>query len=196
MLKILTYFSGSLLVLSIFGIRFEYPIFNYITILICFLALWSVPYLLFKWKISNVFLNITKMVVAILISVIALGTIIPIFFISLDIYSLATDWNGVDKSKEEIRRLPMKDSDVVVYLTNGGATTDFGTLIQEERKLGLGLKKISIIDGIYHTNDIEIEKASENSILIRKIHFTDFGRYKDEYYEEGGTLKDGDVIKI
>ncbi len=196
MLKILTYFSGSLLVLSIFGIRFEYPIFNYITILICFLSLWSVPYLLFKWKISNVFLNITKMVVAILISVIALGTIIPIFFISLDIYSLATDWNGVDKSKEEIRRLPMKDSDVVVYLTNGGATTDFGTLIQEERKLGLGLKKISIIDGIYHTNDIEIEKASENSILIRKIHFTDFGRYKDEYYEEGGTLKDGDVIKI
>lgn len=190
------YFSAFVLILGLFGIRFEYPILNYIVIALCFVSLWFVPYLLFTWKIPSITLNIIKMVVGIFISLLALGTVIPLFFISFDIHSLATDWNGVDKNKEEIRRVQMKNSDVVVYLTNGGATTDFGTVIQKEKKLGLGLKKISNIDGIYHTNDIEIEKESDDSILIKKIHFTDFGRYKQEYYENGGTLKDGDLIKI
>jgi hypothetical protein len=184
-----------LLLLYFLGIRFDLAILNYIGALVLLTSLWYFTYFVFTIATKNHWLQFVKYIVGTLIGLLALGSILLMLFIAFGIYSLATDWHGKDLSNEEIRRIQMNNFvDVVVYRTDGGATTDFGANIMKEIDLGIGLKISNSIDGIYHARDIEVERVDDHSIRIKHIDFT--GGYGPDYYREGGTLKDGDILEI
>jgi hypothetical protein len=60
---------------------------------------------------------------------------------------------GVDSSFEPIASLPLSRSQLRVYCTNGGATTDFGIVVRHEMRLLPGLLLVRNVFGEYHTTE-------------------------------------------
>ena len=174
------------------GIRFTLPILNDVAAIILLTSFWYFAYFIFTIHTKSLTLNILKAGVGTLFGLVALGSLLFSLFIGFHIYWLATDWYGKDLSNEEIHRTKMTNFvDVVVYRTNGGATTDYGVNIYKEIGLGLGLKKTNSAGGVYHAYDIEVERVDDNSTRIKHIEFT-LGHGSDYY----GTLRDGQIIGI
>lgn len=76
---------------------------------------------------------------------------------------------------KRIHSVQLKDYEVNVYQTNGGATTSFGVRIIQEKKLFLGIKLVKELYAEYRRENVDIE--IENGYLYfddKKIKLRDY----------------------
>jgi predicted membrane protein len=182
-------------VFALVGIRFESSILNYF--IVAFLL--SLPLYLFYAILIFVKANtpFQKLFKIISLTIVMVGVCLCTILLLFQLFAIAFIFmdGGVDQSKIEIDRINLSSNKAVVaYQTNGGATTDFGTAIYIEKKIFPGLKTATLIDSIYHTNDIVLE-LFEGKVVIKDITFTN-PIYESEYYNEGGKIRDGVILEI
>lgn len=67
---------------------------------------------------------------------------------------------------EPIKSLSLDDSDIVVYRTNGGATTSFGIQVRQEKFIIPGIKLVKRVYWQDHKDNVNIIKTGENSFEI------------------------------
>jgi hypothetical protein len=90
--------------------------------------------------------------------------LIYIFFFTLDdIDSIKR--NGKDPGVECIREISIDKTKIKAYRTNGGATTDFGIVVREEKELFLGVLLTNTLYSEYH-RDTVILKSNDKTLLI------------------------------
>ena len=58
--------------------------------------------------------------------------------------------DGRDLGFAAFAQIPWQGSEVILYRTNGGATTDFGVVIRQERTLLPGVKVVRNLADFYH----------------------------------------------
>jgi hypothetical protein len=64
---------------------------------------------------------------------------------------------GHDLSFEQFSELPWKGTAIRLYRTNGGATTDYGVVVRQERRLLPGIMLVRTVDSFYHCESIDVE---------------------------------------
>ena len=57
-------------------------------------------------------------------------------------------------------------SRVIAYETNGGATTDFGFVVRQERPIGLGLMLVRDLYEEYHAQGGVVERVNEHTVRV------------------------------
>lgn len=180
---------------ALVGLRFESPILNYFIVAFILTApIYLIYILFFYFRTSTTIQKIIKAISLILVAFLAFICALFLLFQLLAITFIIYD-GDVDRSKIEITRISINSyTNVIAYQTNGGATTDFGTVIYIETKFFRGLKIVKSIGDAYHTNDIKLEMEG-GKIIIRDLTFTS-PIHEQEYYNEGGTLREGMVLEI
>jgi len=87
--------------------------------------------------------------------------------------------DGHDLSFDQFSETPWNGSSVRLYRTNGGATTDFGVVIRQERKLFLRILLVRNLDSFYHCESLELATtASGVRLQDAKVNCRAFS---DEY---------------
>jgi hypothetical protein len=74
--------------------------------------------------------------------------------------------NGRDLSFDRFAETHWKGSEVRFYRTNGGATTDFGVVIRQERRLILGVVLVRRLDDFYPCYSLDAA-GTEEGIAVR-----------------------------
>ncbi len=69
--------------------------------------------------------------------------------------------DGRDSSFELFAETHWNGSVVRLYRTNGGATTDFGVVIRQERRLMPGLFWVRSLDDFYHCYSLDVSATSQ-----------------------------------
>jgi hypothetical protein len=77
--------------------------------------------------------------------------------------------NGRDLSFDQFMELQWRGSDVRLYRTDGGATTDYGVVIRQERKVFPGIMLIRPIDTFYHCYSLNAT-STETGISVTDQH--------------------------
>ncbi|WP_143786640.1 DUF5412 family protein [Orenia metallireducens] len=88
------------------------------------------------------------------------------FILSLLNDMILTIEEGHDPSFKKVQQIKIDDYIVNVYLTNGGATTDFGIVIRQEKEIILGLLLVKNIYTKYHQKNIAVKKVGEDLLEI------------------------------
>jgi|SRR3989344_874636 len=138
--------------------------------------------------------KILKIILAIIFGLITIGSLPFIFFAALDVYPTIQD-SGNDPAFKKVNVLDMNTSRVVVYRSNGGATTDFAVIVRSEKWVLPGLYVKRDLINIYHVDDITLSIVSPNSIKIDAINFTTL-QYRAEYMSRNPQVTEGEVINI
>lgn len=74
--------------------------------------------------------------------------------------------SGHDGSFEPIAELATPGGRLRAYRTNGGATTDFGVVIREEKGVFPGLYRVRRIDSRYHTYGARLERLPQHRVRV------------------------------
>jgi hypothetical protein len=77
--------------------------------------------------------------------------------------------NGHDLGFEQFENIGWKGSSVRLYRTDGGATTDYGVVIRQERNVLPGIMLIRPIDTFYHCYSLSAT-STETGILVTDQH--------------------------
>jgi hypothetical protein len=85
---------------------------------------------------------------------------------------------GKDLSFEQLAELKGRSTTFRVYRSNGGATTDFGVVLRQERTILPGLKYVRIIHSRYHAKEASLVSSSDGK-----------GRLTIEPYGENQTVE-------
>jgi hypothetical protein len=80
------------------------------------------------------------------------------------------DNHGKDFGFECIREINMNKIKIKAYRTNGGATTDFGIVVREERELFSGILFTNIIYNKYHMDTVML-KVENKTLVITDREF-------------------------
>ncbi len=73
---------------------------------------------------------------------------------------------GIDASLEKIDNIDMKYSNVSIYRTNGGATTDFGIVVRQEKNIFPGIVLVKDLYNKYHMVEASSQVIDEDTIFI------------------------------
>jgi hypothetical protein len=101
---------------------------------------------------------------------IALTAVVPlllysaVFLLVLAMTGLAHK-NGRDLSFDRFAETHWKESDVRLYRTDGGATTDFGVVIRQERSLFPGVLLVRRLDDFYPCHSLDTART-ETGITV------------------------------
>lgn len=146
-------------------IVFENPIVNLrLTFVIVFIFI-----LLF---INSFFLKRiwAKVLSAIIFGFFCLGSLIIILFTLSDIDSLKRN-GGKDLGFECISEISIDKTKIKAYRTNGGATTDFGIVVREEKKLCCGILLANTLYDEYHMDTVIFKIDNKTLIILdRKLN--------------------------
>jgi hypothetical protein len=74
---------------------------------------------------------------------------------------------GKDRDFEKIQEISTGRGPVAVYLTNCGATCDFGILIRQECEVLPGLLVVRPLFSVYRANEAEVEVLGPASVRLR-----------------------------
>lgn len=174
------------------GIRFVYPVLNVIAFALLFTLVWFLTYLLLRLKVSRLAGKVSKVLGALVLFLLTVATLPLLFILSLEIYSVATDKDGANQSKLELHRTSLTGlEDVVIYQTNGGATTGFGISIYKELNLGFGFKKVTLLANFYHAYEVQVEKISNDYIILKNLSRSP---KLEQFYPYDGPMLDTDSI--
>ena len=108
-----------------------------------------------RWKI--ILLLISVPLVIVISSIVGVITALSLYDISK---------HGEDHSFERIHTIQLGQSHVNVYRTNGGATTSFGIVVRQERRLIPGLLITKIIYDAYPAYDAEVTTIGSDTITV------------------------------
>ena len=98
---------------------------------------------------------------------------------------------SVSGANQELQRIHLNGSDLVVYRTNCGATCSYGLLIRNEKTFFFGqLQNIDIVESYDKAYDIAFEKVDDDRIRVSKVEF-----YKDRGLSDE-VPKVGDVWTV
>ncbi|MGE5457883.1 MAG: hypothetical protein ACM3RX_05975 [Methanococcaceae archaeon] len=140
-------------------IRFSSPLLNECTGIICLL----IPFILFfhgfRFKLKGL-----KIVNGVLLIIPILISIVFLFFESFVLGDIIK--TGTDPSFERIKALELSKSNVNVYRTNGGATTDFGIIARQEMKVLPGILIVKQFFNEYHKYDVELNRIGGDSLRL------------------------------
>jgi len=87
---------------------------------------------------------------------------------------------GYDPSFEHLRSTQLTCSQVSIYRTNGGATTSFGIIARQEKRLIPGLLLVRNIYSVYPGDDAKIIKLDNDTIKIISPPYGDKRPMTDE----------------
>ena len=65
-----------------------------------------------------------------------------------------------------VSRADFRSSSIIGYETNGGATTDYGFVVQHERPLGMGLLIVRVLYSRYRSKGGTLEQIAPNRVRI------------------------------
>lgn len=139
-------------------LRFENIKFNYYYFLIIVIA---IPVLLLLNGLK--FSKTPKIINSLILLIPILLSIIFTIFIYYDLKLIKDDY---DPSFEKIKSFQFDNNFVNVYRTNGGATTDFGIIVRNEREIFPGILLVKKLYSEYHRYKIEAKKIGNNTIQI------------------------------
>ena len=85
------------------------------------------------------------------------------FFLLTD---LQIDGTPQYRSFDPISSVAANGTQIVAYRTDGGATTDFGIVVRQQRRLVPGLLVVRDLYREYHAHDAHLELAGPNSVRV------------------------------
>jgi hypothetical protein len=88
---------------------------------------------------------------------IAALTLLPLLLYSL-LVLLASAMSG-DGGFERFSEIEWRGSKIALYLTNGGATTDFGVVLRQEKVVFPGVRAVRNIDYLYPCHTLRVDAA-------------------------------------
>jgi len=138
-------------------LRFQNPYLNYLFILILFILL---PITMF----SKAYVSKNKLAWFLTSSVVLFFSSIIIFMISFDLSDIKK--YGIDPSFEVIQKVQHHNKFYRLYRTNGGATTDYGLLLREEKNLPLKLKLTKVLWKKYHEDNATLKLINPNKLKL------------------------------
>jgi hypothetical protein len=141
-------------------IRFDYALLNYLAVIFAML----IPLILIfnglrfqeTWlKLGGMFLFIP----------LALGSLLFAAIVGFGTIFIIQD--GHDASFERIKSIQLQSSNLVVYRTNGGATTDYGLVIRQQKQILPGLSFVRDLHNQYRCYDVpQYKMLNESSIEL------------------------------
>ncbi len=118
-----------------------------------------------------------------------------IFLSLVDFHRLLKD--GYDGSYLPVQTVTIDENqNIVVYRTNGGATTDFGVEIRREKYLSLGFKWVKTLREYYHVSDIKLSTLNTSQVMIEEVKGTSHVYTSSEEKWYGPLPVRGEVIDI
>jgi hypothetical protein len=81
-------------------------------------------------------------------------------------FALTAGAKGGDRSFEPISMVALNGTQVIAYRTDGGATTDLGIVIRQQRRLMPGLLVVRELYSEYHAQDARLEMAGPEAVRI------------------------------
>lgn len=143
------------------GIRFSHPRLNYLAVGIMLLIPTACLLLHIRYKsIKNTIIKI----LLILLSIITM-------FLFMGWLFLVTVWlpdiliRNKDLSFELLKSETINNNTIRVYRTNGGATTNFGIVVREEKQLLPGIYQIKFIGSEYPAYDAHIILDKDDIVI-------------------------------
>ncbi len=140
-------------------IRFNNPIINYII---------DIPFLLIPiiLMINGFFFKDYKMRVlnGLILLFPSLLMLIFILFSLLDICNIQKD--NIDPSFKCIQTVPLTNSQIKIYRTDGGATTSWGIVVRQEIEIFFGLNVVKNVYTEYPKYDIKVRPVGHNKIEL------------------------------
>ena len=76
------------------------------------------------------------------------------------------EWDGKDYTLEAIQEIQHNERKIKVYRTDGGATTAFGIIIQEEKQIAPGILLIDELFNQYRLDTIGIKLITGNKLQV------------------------------
>lgn len=137
-------------------LRFQYPLANQIFMLFLLFIPWILVVNGFLFK--RLLLKILNLIFLIIPCLIALPFA---FFIIVGIVT-----SSYQNAFMPIHHLNLKSFSVTAYRTNGGATTAYGIVVQQEKKILPGVLLVKKLYKEYPGEDILIKRISDNVIEI------------------------------
>jgi len=134
------------------GVRFASERVNTCVVFFA-LLLPSIAFVLILWQCQGAI----RTAGAILVALPALPSLVPAFFL------LAA---GDPVSYERLHDIRAGRFHIVVYRTNGGATTSYGICVRQELPLGHGLSLVRAIYGATRAEDATVEVLTPNVVRI------------------------------
>lgn len=144
---------------------------------------------LFLWP-TVVFIFLIPSKLPAVLKIIGCGVFLPISLIMLlallmtgpDIGTILL--HEADPADQLIRSIPLGHTRIAVYRTNGGATTDFGVDVVQQRFVLPGIKYSKSLDYAYHASDAELTPIDTHHV---KCHLCPTGSSTDS---EDTTIND------
>jgi hypothetical protein len=140
--------------------RFESPSLNYGTVIVLAVA---IPCLLF-WLGISLRSIAWRWIVGLLAFVLSLPITLFTIFALMELRQITED--GIDDGFLQISQLQGAHSALVLYRTNGGATTSFGIVLRRERLLIPGLKLVTVLHASYPAYDATLELLPSGSTRL------------------------------
>jgi len=137
-------------------IRFQFSIINQIFSL----GVQLIPLVLLinGFRFKHIFAKIVNSVISIIFS--SIGIVIVIIIL-LGIFTL-----NVNEAFMPIQKVQIGSNFIVVYRTNGGATTDYGIVVRQEKEIVKGVLLVKDLYRKYHMYDVSIKKLGDNAVEI------------------------------
>ncbi|AGB20268.1 hypothetical protein Thethe_02705 [Thermoanaerobacterium thermosaccharolyticum M0795] len=150
-------------------IRFQFSIINQIFSL----GVQLIPLVLLinGFRFKHIFVRIMNSVISIIFSLI--GALVA-FIILIGIFTV-----NANEAFMPIQKVQINSNFIVVYRTNGGATTDYGIVVRQEKEIVKGVLLVKDLYRKYHMYDVSIKKLGDNEVEINdeKIYIK-----KDVYF--------------
>ncbi|MGF7397821.1 DUF5412 family protein [Thermoanaerobacterium thermosaccharolyticum] len=137
-------------------IRFQFSIFNQIFSL----SVQLIPLVLLinGFRFKHIFVKIMNSVISIIFSLI--GALVA-FIILIGIFTV-----NPNEAFMLIQKVQINSNFIVVYRTNGGATTDYGIVVRQEKEIVKGVLLVKDLYRKYHMYDVSIKKLGDNKVEI------------------------------
>lgn len=98
---------------------------------------------------------------------IALVAVIPLLVYTALVFIGASMWAvSVNASFERLSETPWQGSKICLYRTNGGAFTDYGVVIRQEKRLFPGLMMVRQLDDFYPCSLLDV-MATERGVTLK-----------------------------
>jgi hypothetical protein len=134
-----------------------------------FAVLQLIPFILLFLVLSADPFSERVLLIVLLLPAVAFGG----FAGSCSIIDCETMGRGKDPSFEPIEEVPVSAGRLVVYRTNGGATTSFGIAVRQECQLLPGLRRVRPVWGLYPAYSARIRVLAPDRVAFSSPPYED-----------------------
>ncbi len=110
------------------------------------------------------FSSVIKIISGVIFGVLSL--FFTVFALFTFIEALSIQDTGHDDSFQNIHEIITNGYSIKVYQTDGGATTDFGIVVRQEKEILPGLLLVKSLYSQYHCDDVRYKLSDEKNLLI------------------------------